>query len=1348
VEKELAAPGRTCICIPETRIMALSTDRAVSSAKTVGDLIAVSRAPAVISLTEVEKLRDRLGAGDQAEAELSLLLGGYHLGDPETRAACETMLRSLVRAEARGDAFHVAGVYGSGKSHLLAVLALLSAHPAQAWPAFLASRDPRPAFRVPTPEPRSLVVAIALDEYPTQSHPLEHVVFSRLEQELARRHGVRVALTEEAHLLQLVQEYVLPQCGADLGEAARTETGKDWRALAEQDPESAARVALEFLHRARFPLDWRRSRAEAWGALRAALRQHDLDGPVILLDELGLFLAGKDRKGLNADASFLQYLAQLTAGERCWLICVTQRGLEEVGDIDRRTLRQMRDRFRTTFTLDLAELGWVVEHKLVHRLRESFPEDIARLHGSYQQAGGDPGFTAQELGAAYPLNPVCLQAIQRAAETSLSRTRSVTRLLQEAAFARGWTDLPASRLVTMDAAFDVLAPEMPHSPEGRKVLRAVESVLGNASGAAPHCESHLAAMVKTLGLLALGELRWPVSQIRSALVGSEDPGLWQETEAVRQVLSALYRRGTCVERTRREGEDGDEYYLDLASSAGEKIRQRLSELLAELTPEDSRLSRSALEACTEAAFPLAGLLDRRSLPVEWQHVRRQVSMACRDLTAVSAEELRNLAGALASSQAREDGALFVALPQCVEEQERAWRAASAAREERFAPARLAWLPRSLTAGEQDHLAEHAALARMVADPTLMRRRDRELQERLRARWVDSAAEVRTTLQRAYYEGKMLGASGETVIESERLWALFGEWEATLTTAFAPAFTQLFPRFSAIAPERRLAGRAQTNQIIDQFLRPGEAHLPPASALEAHLLAYARPLGLLEGEERHFRLALAHRELVEAALAATPARREGEALDPAEVIAFGDLSGALAKSEWGLAREQSELLIAALLRTGHLVALDAFLRPLPFDTIAAPLSDFLPYVMRAAPLRGAAADTTRALWTAATGIAVTEWDLPTQERAWRDSIAWSGHVLGSAEQSREGIAKAARALGHEPEAWAEVTAALARAEAVARGVEASLPSREGLLKLAQAADRLPGGASACVKSLSTWRECERFLARGMEELLSLHRLVSDDRTSGPGGSLLARQRTEVLGRFAEPARLVNEAAATMPAARGWLETYRRHYLAWHERAHAAARFAPLARLRQEATAEAMRQMARAGLLTEEATRLEAELSRALGRRCLAGDPLPAGHVVCPLCGLRLGEEVVLPEAQELWQRVEALLAEQLAALHEHRDLLARRITGCADERVRTAVDALLCAPTTDGVEGWAREGVPLLADEVTAWIRQQLAQPRATRRSLRDLGNALQGRELPKREVRRAVEEWLGGGEEGMVEVVP
>ena len=1332
----------------------MSADRALSPIGRVGDLIAISRAPAVISLTAVEAWRDRLCAGEAERAELAPLLAEYHLGDQETRAAFETMLRSLGRTEPRGDAFTVAGVYGSGKSHLLAALALLAGHPREAWPCFLETHAEFGPAAQGFAKPK-LVAAIALDEYPTQSHPLEHVVFSRLERELARRHGVRVALTEDSHLLQLVREYVLPQCGATLEAAAREATGLDWGALCDQDSEVAVRVALDFLARTDFPLDWRRSRAEAWGALRVALGKHGIDGPVILLDELGLFLAGKDRKGLNADASFLQYLAQLTGNERSWLICVTQRGLEEVGDIDRRTLRQMRDRFRTTLALDLAELGWVVEHKLVRKLDPaSFPREMARLHAGYQE-GGDIGFSPEELARAYPLNPVCLQAVQRAAETCLSRTRSVTRLLQEAMFGRGWTEFPASRLITLEAAFDLLTPELPHSPEGRRALSAVEAILANAGRIAPQREIQLAAVVKALGLLALGELRWPVAQLRAGLVGGEDPSLWQRAETLRELLAALYRRGAQVERARREGEDADEYYLDLSSTANERIRQRLRELLAELTPADSRVPRSALEACTEAAFPLAGLLDARALPVEWRNARRHVSVACRDLTGLSQEELCNLAGTLASPQTREEGALFLALPRGVEDQERAWADATRGLDARFGPALLAWLPRPLTAGEQDHLIEHAALARMVADPTLVKRHDAEVRGRLRARWTDSAAEVRSTLQRAYYEGKVAGANREVAVETERLWALFGGWEATLTAAFAGGFARLYPRFAAIAPERRLAGRTHTNQIIDQFLRPGEVHLPPASALETHLLAYAKPLGLLEGQDRDFRLALSRGDLVAAVLAATPARGEGEQLEPAEVIPFGELAGKLAKSEWGLTREQTELLVAALLRTGHLVALDAFLQPLRFEVVAAPLSDFLPYVTRARPLRGAAEESARSLWAAATGAAAAAWDLPAQERVWRDLLAWSGRLLSFVEQKRAALAHAAEALGHEPDAWASRGTALSRAAAVAHGVDGALASREGLLKLVQAADRLPGHVPGSAEALRQWRECEAFLDRDFGELAALYRLLTDARVTCPEGSLLARARQEAVRAFASPEHLIREPAAVRSLAAGWLETYRRHYLAWHERVHAAARFQALAGLRPSATLEAMRRMARVGLLADEATRLDAELSLALSRRCLAGDPLPSGQVVCPRCGLRLGEEMALPEVEEVSRRAEAVLARQIQELQGQREMLMRRLAGCGEERVRELVGALLCAPTEAGAEGWAQHAVPLLTEDVIAWIRGQLDQPRAARKSLGDLTGALLGKELPKREVRRAVEEWLGGdpsaplgaGEE-MVEVVP
>lgn len=293
----------------------------------VGDLISISPSPPVVSLTDVARIRPEIaerGATRQAgaTAEMRDLLSGYCLDDLETRAAFEVMIAGLAREQKLGDAFHVQGVYGAGKSHLLAALTLLAGHPQVAWPVFLRNHPGYGDVAAGFAKPR-LVVSVALDEYPSKTHPLEHVVLSRVEEELANRHGVRAALTEESHLLDLVERYVAPQIGDALDEAASRACAVEWSELRQRDPERAAALALDLIAEMSFPLDWRRSRTQAWSELQRALGTTELDGVVVLLDELGLFLAGKDRAGLNADASFLQWLAQRTATARCWLICAT-----------------------------------------------------------------------------------------------------------------------------------------------------------------------------------------------------------------------------------------------------------------------------------------------------------------------------------------------------------------------------------------------------------------------------------------------------------------------------------------------------------------------------------------------------------------------------------------------------------------------------------------------------------------------------------------------------------------------------------------------------------------------------------------------------------------------------------------------------------------------------------------------------------------------------------------------------------------------------------------------------------------------------------------------------------------
>ena len=112
----------------------------------------------------------------------------------------------------------------------------------------------------------------------------------------------------------------------------------------------------------------------------------------------------------------------------------------------------------------------------------------------------------------------------------------------------------------------------------------------------------------------------------------------------------------------------------------------------------------------------------------------------------------------------------------------------------------------------------------------------------------------------------------------------------------------------------------------------------------------------------------------------PSGGKQDPLKPEETVALGELTGRLAKSEWGLTREQSELVLGAMLRLGYLIGLDAFLQPLRFEQVAAPLSDFLPYLAHGRALEGEPAEAVCRLQQAVTGATGETWDLPAQEQA--------------------------------------------------------------------------------------------------------------------------------------------------------------------------------------------------------------------------------------------------------------------------------------------------------------------------------------------------------------------------------
>ena len=117
----------------------------------------------------------------------------------------------------------------------------------------------------------------------------------------------------------------------------------------------------------------------------------------------------------------------------------------------------------------------------------------------------------------------------------------------------------------------------------------------------------------------------------------------------------------------------------------------------------------------------------------------------------------------------------------------------------------------------------------------------------------------------------------------------------------------------------------------------------------------------------------------------------------------------------------------------------------------------------------------------------------------------------------------------------------------------------MTRLVAGVERLPGGAEASAEAVARWRGCEEFLETRLERLAGLNRLLGDPRIVVVEDSLLAREHRKVRAEFGAPERLLGDPAGVQAEAQRWLESYRRHYLAWHERLHASARFEELGRL---------------------------------------------------------------------------------------------------------------------------------------------------------------------------------------------
>ncbi|MCA1596418.1 MAG: DUF6079 family protein, partial [Chloroflexi bacterium] len=769
-----------------------------------GDLICAAPLSPVVSLHETAQIiqeATQCGASGETDspanplperltAAIDGVVRSYVSGEQDSRRALSSVLGSLAGETGRG--FLINGLHGSGKSHLLCVLALLSAVP-EAWTSFIGSHPEYEALSHRFRSGPILAVTVSLEAHRAGCEDLEDIVFAAAEAALERfEEGQSSCLSAAAFALSLAETHLLPLYQDQFGGWLEDRCGGlgEWRSLGRNDPAAAAGLAQEFSREAGIPLEWHEPRRERLRRLLEISRRCGQRGVVILLDEVSLYLAGKPREQFYGDVSFLQFLGQQSAYFPLWIVGAVQRGLEETGDIDAETLRKLKDRYVWDLSLSMAQICQVLRERVVHRkdgpgfaalirhLRESRTGSHGGGNGSLERDASD------ELTECYPLDPLALECLAAASGRFFSKTRSVVEFVQHVV--REGSRRKASDLVGPDEVFVRFWPAAADYPELAPAAAAYRHYRQNISKTVPDDPEYALRLLGVLAALSLAGIRRTVQEVVVSLGpagctkrGPVEPpeccsvpgaGERVERSAVPQGLPSVMRAHDILERLRhdegyvdvaRGASPGDDvYFLDPAYDVARIVRRRIAVCSGGIQAGDSRV-REAAYLAADAALPLSSLGRGVQVEVEWLTARHSVSIARRDLRQWSAAEasaeidwlcdprqpetLRLFVGELCDPQAQRHGFLQ-ALRQTPESR---WRIGI-----------TAWLPRGLRPEEQHLLRNYAAFRLVIEDPTLrLTAIGRQVLEKLRAEQPERDRTARDVVLSAYSGGELIGAEG-------------------------------------------------------------------------------------------------------------------------------------------------------------------------------------------------------------------------------------------------------------------------------------------------------------------------------------------------------------------------------------------------------------------------------------------------------------------------------------------------------------------------------------------------------------------------------------------------------------
>ena len=1083
----------------------------------------------------------------------------------------------------RGRGIFLKGPFGSGKSHFLSMLSILIRHP-PAWKTLVSQAPSLNAFEQPIRSLKFLVMEISLVQH-RGSEFLEDIVLREVFRELDR------------------------------------ETGADF--------------------------DGAETRHETFQKLKSVLEQQGFSGMIFLVDELSEFLRSKpDARAYNEDIRFLQYLGEEAGSFPLWVIASLQEWIEETGEIHQDTFNKIKDRYPIRLNLGRAHIEELVSERLI-RHKQGAEQQIGAIFDVLKSYFPQFPVTRDRFIRLYPVHPATSTLLDRL-KPLFSEHRGVVDFIHFRLKGDPERHIPdilsrsANDLLTPEVIFDHFLDRIRERSESQiYIQRVFESYRDEIPEIFqdPDRQTAAIAAVKLLILFAISPInfKYTVRHMAEMILFRITP---METDInyrfLHDILDRLANEGAYIRVEGRDDPLDKHYFIDLKADIAGIMRRQIRHMASQLFDEDQRLFWKTAAMVDSPILPLGAWVEkgRQHVTLKWQHTPRQGTLLLRQLDELSLDEVEELIQQCQRSE--EDFVIFVGTTHHRDEQflHVTDRLLPKIREHHGGTF-LFWIPAGPEADTSWLKETLAALLVQEQTDGQASEKKQQGQDFLKSFLDRGKGRIIEHFSHCYYHGTLLWDENRTDLSR------FGylSQEKFLAEFVPQLLKRRFPRHSRIQPYMDTLAPGILKGMLSNFLSSGILIVDDHSkfGIRDVLDGILKPMGLVKRKGNQFELRVnpQQNELV---------RYFFKQMGPQDTVSVEEMYWVFRKGDYGLIMPLFEILILAMVFSGHLVAYKGNNR-IPPDRLAQ------------AGLKGITAlGKGEVLGESLHGIIADHPMIPgkfknvpvtmgLQEEMWSAIRGKKPAVQEDLETLKSRITWAMQFEAFKNMPWDDFLKDIEDVKSQWDEVKVSLASREGLERFLNASQKEP----FLDNKLKAIEQCTGFLEHA-ERALFVYQYMIHPKFHIPDKEKYAELRragSGILGYYQEkPVSVTPEALDTLFAMfQDFQESYIRHYAEAHRKARGEGQFDAYEQLARSFRYRLLMRLDKLEMISVEHNRRSVEqgISSVLFQRCRRSpnDDLQ-GQPVCS-CGFILGQKTAIRPLKEIEEEIDRGIDETIQAL---------------------------------------------------------------------------------------------------------